>query len=476
MDSLPRTDWQCDGSKPCGRCTKGGLKCSFDKPVLPKGPAPKHLRPPRHRNQSSPNDNGPSGVGPSRSGTPLRRVAFYPSPEVRTTRTPSSAGSQLAIDLDPGPVGATAAGAPSTSPSVPTADVGMLDALDPLSWLAETACGPELARFNLETDFEVGPETHVDVGEGSQAAETSCGSESRSGSETRSDSDLQSSSPSSDEDEGMTSLVVSRVSSRPASRPPSRAGLGQGLFATESGIPRIGPFSNAGASFGLGGLGLGGLLGGGLGGSLRLGGLGNSSGFSSGPYGLSGLGMPSPLMNMPFVPPAEVSPILTLTLETLIKPQLLVFYERIYPMMPVFAHHELLSRLEDPRSLADKTFVALVLAKVALSLVHPLTTAEMEQRSQRARQATTLLDEVCRLRSGWEYGCRGSVEAVLTSYCMFGTLFELGHADGARFRLLEGIVMGHVMRLGEASSYVGLPHHEVRRRMRMYWILAITER
>lgn len=401
-------------------------------------------------------------------------MAFYPSPEVRDARTPNSSSSVSRFDVDLGSVGEAVPGPSSVSPAALAAEGGISDVLDPLSWLPETACGPELARFNLDTDFDDGQENRQEVGERSPT-EGSHPAESSSGSESPSDSESESSSRSSDDD-GMTSLVVSRVSSRPPSRPPSRSGLGHGLLGADSSIHRIGSFGNPSSGFGLGGLGLGGLLSGGLGGSLGLGGLGNGPSFSCGTYGLSGLGMPSPLLSMPFVPPAEASPILTLTLDTLVKPQLDVFYERIYPMMPVFSHQELLARLEDPRSLADKTFAALVLAKVALSLVHPLTSAEMEQRSQRARQATTLLDEVCRLRSGWEYGCRGSVEAVLTSYCMFGTLFELGHSDGARFRLLEGIVMGHVMRLGDVSAYVGLPHDEVRRRMRMYWILAITER
>lgn len=328
------------------------------------------------------------------------------------------------------------------------------DAIDPLLWLGEAA-GPELARFNLETDFETPAQAEDAESPSSGTGSSEGDSSERSGTSTP-----------SDWDEGLP-LVVSK--SRPPSRPPSRGmGIesllgGTGTDLAGLGGPRAGLSGLFGGALGLGGLGS-------LGG-LGIGGLGVPAG--AGAYGLSGLGMPSPLLDMPFAAPSEASPILTLTLETLIMPQLDIFYARIYPMMPVYTHSELLARLADPRSLADRTFAALVLAKVALSLVHPLTAAEMEQRTHRARQATTLLDEVCRLRAGWEYGCVGSVEAVLTSYCLFGTLFELGHADGARFRLLEAIVMGHVMRLGD--PYAGAPE-EARRRMRMYWILAITER
>lgn len=207
---------------------------------------------------------------------------------------------------------------------------------------------------------------------------------------------------------------------------------------------------------------------------------GNSNPFGG---GLGGIGLlnipglaPSPMLDMPFTAPAEASPILSLTLESFVKPQLDVFYQRVYPMMPVFDAAWMHAKLADKRSMGDKQFAAFVLAMVALSLVHPLNPDEMEQKEARARQASTLLDEVCRLRSGWNYGCQNSVESVLTSYLFFGTLFELGHAEGARFRLLESIIMAQSMRLGDINTYRGLGADETKRRMRMYWILAITER
>ncbi|ORY29329.1 hypothetical protein BCR39DRAFT_174122 [Naematelia encephala] len=185
---------------------------------------------------------------------------------------------------------------------------------------------------------------------------------------------------------------------------------------------------------------------------------------------------PLPSWSIPFGPPDDISPMTTLTLDSLIRPQLEIFFERIYPMIPIFPASHVYSRLLDPEQLQSPTFVSLVLSMVALSLIHPLHPSELPTRPTRARQSKVLMDEVMRLRSKWDWGCRPSVEGATTSYMMFGTLFELGHAEGARLRLKEAIGLGEGMRLGDARGYVGMERDEIGRRGRLFWVLAVTER
>lgn len=59
---------------------------------------------------------------------------------------------------------------------------------------------------------------------------------------------------------------------------------------------------------------------------------------------------------------------------------------------------------------------------------------------------------------------------------MFATLFGLGDHTAGWYRLRESITIAHICRLHEPSSYEGLPKDEAERRLRMYWLLAITER
>lgn len=55
-------------------------------------------------------------------------------------------------------------------------------------------------------------------------------------------------------------------------------------------------------------------------------------------------------------------------------------------------------------------------------------------------------------------------------------MFGLGEHSAAWYRLRESITLGHLCRLHEPASYEGLPKDEAERRLRAYWILAITER
>ncbi|KAK8861776.1 hypothetical protein IAR55_002599 [Kwoniella newhampshirensis] len=179
---------------------------------------------------------------------------------------------------------------------------------------------------------------------------------------------------------------------------------------------------------------------------------------------------------MPFVPPEDVSPIFTLTLDTLIKPQLERFFDRVYPMIPVFSRSYILSRLDDPESQQNRTFVALVLSMCALSLVHPLRSDELASRPHRAKQCKILIDEALRLRSRWDWGLTPRVQAATASYLMFGALFELGYADGARIKLKEAIGMGEALSLASRRGHAGIELDEARRRLRLFWILSVTER
>ncbi|WWC98224.1 hypothetical protein V866_005115 [Kwoniella sp. B9012] len=180
--------------------------------------------------------------------------------------------------------------------------------------------------------------------------------------------------------------------------------------------------------------------------------------------------------SMPFCPPEDVSPILTLTLETLVKPQLEIFFERVYPMIPIFSRSYIMGRLLDVESHQNRTFVALILSMVSLSLIHPLKPEEIPHRPTRAKQSKTLMDEVIRLRSKWDWASQASVEGATTSFMLFGTMFELGHAEGSRLRLKEAIGIGELLRLDEVRTYTSVEPDEARRRMRLYWVLGITER
>lgn len=145
-------------------------------------------------------------------------------------------------------------------------------------------------------------------------------------------------------------------------------------------------------------------------------------------------------------------------------------------MIPIYSRTEIFQRLDTPAYSQSEPFVAMIMSMAALSLIHPLHPDEVLHRHTRAKQSKLLMDEACRLQSKWDHGCAPSVEGILTSYHMFGALFELGKAAGARMRLREAISMGEAMRLDDPGSFMFLSPGEINRRMKLFWILAITER
>ena len=225
----------------------------------------------------------------------------------------------------------------------------------------------------------------------------------------------------------------------------------------------------------------------------------NSLASGSGTANYPGLAFLSSLPELPTLPyslpamtPEDLSPLLTLSLESLVIPQLETFFARVYPMIPIFPRSYIFDRLHQSHLAAtaaqpavqhsahsytqDRSFLSLIFAMCALSIIHPLEPHELASRPHRIKQAKVLMDESLRLRARWEITSHPTCEGILTSYLLFGALFEMGYGDGARMKLREAISGGEALRLGDLRSYQWLEVEERTRRVRMFWVLAITER
>lgn len=74
------------------------------------------------------------------------------------------------------------------------------------------------------------------------------------------------------------------------------------------------------------------------------------------------------------------------------------------------------------------------------------------------------------------FGKCPTLDMILTSFYMFACFFGIGEDEAAWFRLREAITLGQILKLHEPSAYEPIDHDERERRLRTYWILAITER
>jgi hypothetical protein len=170
------------------------------------------------------------------------------------------------------------------------------------------------------------------------------------------------------------------------------------------------------------------------------------------------------------------SPIVRLAIDSLILPQAAIFYKRIFPMIPVLSPAYIYEKIAIRAHYTNPEFCAMLLALTALTLIHPLAPEERAGKDGRRDHAKMLLAEACRLRDSWDFGSRDQFEAAMTSYFMFGALFELGQAAAARIRLSEALALGEIMSLHRKDAYDLGDVLDAQRKLRLYWVLTVTER
>lgn len=170
------------------------------------------------------------------------------------------------------------------------------------------------------------------------------------------------------------------------------------------------------------------------------------------------------------------SSLLVLTLDSIVRPRIDDYLQRIQPMIPVFDRDYIEALLADPIKLKNREHAAMLLAMTALSLVHPLSGTEIGQRPKRMREAAIFADEALRLGRRWDFGQTAAFEACMASYLLFGLLHEMDAGHGAQLRLVEAVSLGETMKLGDAETYRGLSETKTQQRMTLYWVLGVTER
>ncbi|KAH8691542.1 hypothetical protein BGW36DRAFT_363872 [Talaromyces proteolyticus] len=162
--------------------------------------------------------------------------------------------------------------------------------------------------------------------------------------------------------------------------------------------------------------------------------------------------------------------------ESFLLPLIDTYSTRLYATAPIFKRSYLHQRMiaQDHRSCPQ--FGAMLLALGAFMLIQPILIDERSSIAYRESQALHLMGEAAKLRCIPNFGQDPSLEAVLTSYFLFGCHFGLGQDNAAWFRLKEAVTLGDMMGLQDPIAYSGLSEEEKRQRLRTYWILSVTER
>ncbi|KAG2184403.1 hypothetical protein INT43_000312 [Umbelopsis isabellina] len=162
--------------------------------------------------------------------------------------------------------------------------------------------------------------------------------------------------------------------------------------------------------------------------------------------------------------------------DSVLIPRIAIFFERLHPIIPVFTRAWIFTRLDNSHQYSDRQFAAMLLSMSSLSLIQPVHSSEGSDFKSNTKCAVRLLKECIHVRSVSTFGKKPTLDMVLTSFYMFACFFGLHEDDSAWFRLREAITLGQILKLHDPSAYESLDHDERERRLRTYWILAITER
>lgn len=162
--------------------------------------------------------------------------------------------------------------------------------------------------------------------------------------------------------------------------------------------------------------------------------------------------------------------------DSVLIPSIAIFFERLQSIMPVFTRAWIFGKIDRGEHRTDAQLGSMLIALSAFALCQPVDSADPVDSSSRKRRVRRLLEESVRMRSSALLGSHPSLEAIMASFFIFGTLFGLGEENAAWFRLREAVTLGYLLRIHETSSYEHLEKDEQERRLRAYLLLAITER
>lgn len=152
-----------------------------------------------------------------------------------------------------------------------------------------------------------------------------------------------------------------------------------------------------------------------------------------------------------------------------------VYFDRLHPTVPVLSRSTLYTRMMCQEHRKNSQFGAMLLSLCAFSLTQPIEINERPTAS-RASQARSMMHEATKMRSCSDFGESPTIEAVLTSFFLFGCLFGSNQHNAAWLRLREALDLASTLGLNDPLSYRDLSGEEKGQRLRTYLVLSITER
>lgn len=162
--------------------------------------------------------------------------------------------------------------------------------------------------------------------------------------------------------------------------------------------------------------------------------------------------------------------------ETNLIPWIDLWFDRLHTTLPVLNRSSLFIKILRQEHRQNSQFGAMILSLCAFSLTQPIDISERSTSSSRAEQARMMMNEATKMRSSSDFGENPSLDAVLTSFFLFGCLFGSNQHNAARLRLREAVDLAATLGLNDPNTYAELSGEEKGQRLRTYLVLSVTER
>lgn len=151
-----------------------------------------------------------------------------------------------------------------------------------------------------------------------------------------------------------------------------------------------------------------------------------------------------------------------------------LYYEHIYPIMPLLYMPSVRAMIARPMTFPEKN---LIYALCALTCLH-MSGKSIQATGPESWEVAGrfFIDECISVRQSYDFLEDQSLYAVISSFWLSTSFFEINQSRKSWVYLREALTLALDLRLDDDATYAGLSPEEKLCRLRVFWILFVTER
>lgn len=151
-----------------------------------------------------------------------------------------------------------------------------------------------------------------------------------------------------------------------------------------------------------------------------------------------------------------------------------LYYEHIYPIMPLLYIPAIKSMVRRPMTDPEKNLIYALCALVCMHMSGK--SLQVDGPASWEDAGRFFLNECVATRKRYDYMEDTSIETVISSFWLSTSFFEINQDKSSWMYLSEALASAQYMGLHDDSTYIGLSPEEALCRQRVFWILFVTER